>query len=105
MNTNGLLMTNEQGKHSWALNCGRPRSISSVSSVLARVSMSGTRSPYSRLDSKHLTSVPGIALLFSGAVTLNVLGLIIVVAQAIPTGVFAELQYIGLRKSGGVVTA
>jgi hypothetical protein len=26
------------------------------------------------------------------------------VAQAIATGVFAELQYIGLRKSGGTVT-
>ena len=46
-----------------------------------------------------------IALLFSGAVTPNLLGQIVVVAQAIATGVFAELQYIGLRKSGGVVTA
>jgi hypothetical protein len=46
-----------------------------------------------------------IALLFSGAVNPNLLGLIVVVAQAIATGVFAELQYIGLRKSGGVVTA
>ena len=46
-----------------------------------------------------------IALLFSGAVNPNLLGLIAVVAQAIATGVFAELQYIGLRKSDGVVTA
>ncbi|MBN8990752.1 MAG: hypothetical protein J0H42_21110 [Rhizobiales bacterium] len=46
-----------------------------------------------------------IALLFSGAVSPNLLGTIAVVAQAIATGVFAELQYIGLRKSGGVVTA
>jgi hypothetical protein len=46
-----------------------------------------------------------IALLFSGAVNPNLLGLIVVVAQAIATGVFAELQYIGLRKSGGAVTA
>ena len=46
-----------------------------------------------------------IALLFSGAVNPNLLGIILVVAQAIATGVFAELQYIGLRKSGGVVTA
>ena len=46
-----------------------------------------------------------IALLFSGAVNPNLLGGIVVVAQAIATGVFAELQYIGLRKSGGVVTA
>ena len=46
-----------------------------------------------------------IALLFSGAVTPNLLGETTVVAQAIATGVFAELQYIGLRKSGGVVAA
>jgi len=46
-----------------------------------------------------------IALLFSGAVAPSLLGQIVVVAQAIATGVFAELQYIGLRKSGGVVTA
>jgi hypothetical protein len=46
-----------------------------------------------------------IALLFSGAVAPNMLGMIMVVAQAIATGVFAELQYIGLRKSGGTVTA
>ena len=46
-----------------------------------------------------------IALLFSGAVSPNLLGILFVVAQAIATGMFAELQYIGLRKSGGVVTA
>ena len=46
-----------------------------------------------------------IALLFSGAVSPNLLGEIVVVAQAMATGVFAELQYVGLRKSGGVVTA
>jgi hypothetical protein len=46
-----------------------------------------------------------IALLFSGAVSPNLTGEIVVVAQAIATGVFAELQYIGLRRSGGVVTA
>ena len=46
-----------------------------------------------------------IALLFSGAINPNLLGVIVVAAQAIATGVFAELQYIGLRKSGGVVTA
>ena len=45
-----------------------------------------------------------IALLFSGAVAPNVLGMVMVVAQAIATGVFAELQYIGLRKSVGTVT-
>ena len=46
-----------------------------------------------------------IALLFSGAVTPNLLGEIFVVAQAIATGVFAELQYVGLRKSRGAVVA
>jgi len=46
-----------------------------------------------------------IALLFSGSVSPNLTGMIVVVAQAIATGVFAELQYIGLRKSGGAVTA
>jgi hypothetical protein len=46
-----------------------------------------------------------IALLFSGAVNPNLLGEILVVAQAIATGVFAELQYVGLRRSGGAVTA
>ena len=50
-------------------------------------------------------TLASIALLFSGAVSPNVLGTITVVAQAIATGVFAELQYIGLRKSGGLVTA
>jgi len=46
-----------------------------------------------------------IALLFSGAVAPNALGMAMVVAQAIATGVFAELQFIGLRRSGGAVTA
>lgn len=46
-----------------------------------------------------------LALLFSGQVSPNALGMAMVVAQAIATGVFAELQYIGVRKSGGPVTA
>ena len=46
-----------------------------------------------------------IALLFSGTVTPNLLGELFVVAQAIATGVFAELQYIGLRKSSEAVVA
>jgi len=50
-------------------------------------------------------TVASIALLFSGAVTPNLLGEAFVVAQAIATGVFAELQYIGLRRSGGAVAA
>jgi hypothetical protein len=50
-------------------------------------------------------TLASIALLFSGAVSPNLLGEIVVVAQAIATGVFAELQYIGLRRSEGAVTA
>jgi hypothetical protein len=50
-------------------------------------------------------TLASIALLFSGAVSPNLLGEIVVVMQAIATGVFAELQYIGLRKSGGTVAA
>jgi hypothetical protein len=46
-----------------------------------------------------------IALLLSGAVTTNAFGDAFVVAQAIATGVFAELQYIGLRKSAGEAIA
>jgi hypothetical protein len=40
-----------------------------------------------------------IVLLFSGAVTPNLLGEAFVAMQAIAVGAFAELQYIGLRRS------
>jgi hypothetical protein len=50
-------------------------------------------------------TLASIALLFSGAVSPNLLGQIFIVAQAIATGVFAELQYIGMRRSAGAVTA
>jgi hypothetical protein len=46
-----------------------------------------------------------IALLFSGAVTPNLLGEAFVAAQAIVVGALAELQYIGLRRSGGALAA
>ena len=53
-----------------------------------------------RLDARqHRAAVLG------RGVSPNLLGEIVVVAQAIATGVFAELQYIGLRRSGGAVTA
>jgi hypothetical protein len=48
-------------------------------------------------------TLASIALLFSGAVTPNLLGEAFIVAQAIAVGTLAELQYIGLRRSGGVV--
>ena len=50
-------------------------------------------------------TVASVALLASGWVNPNLLGEIVIVAQAIATGVFAELQYVGLRKSGGVAAA
>jgi len=50
-------------------------------------------------------TLASIALLFSGAVSPNLPGELMVVAQAIATGMFAELQYIGLRRSGGAVIA
>lgn len=50
-------------------------------------------------------TLTSVALLFSGAVAPNLLGEIVVVAQAIATGVFAELQYIGLRRSGDTAAA
>jgi hypothetical protein len=49
-------------------------------------------------------TIGSIALLFSGAVTPNLFGEAFVAVQAIAVGAFAELQYIGLRKSGGAVT-
>jgi hypothetical protein len=50
-------------------------------------------------------TLASIALLFSGAVSPNILGEIVIVAQAIATGAFAELQYIGLRRSGVTLAA
>jgi hypothetical protein len=50
-------------------------------------------------------AVASIALLFSGAVTPNLLGEAVVAAQAIVVGALAELQYIGLRRSGGAIAA
>jgi hypothetical protein len=44
-------------------------------------------------------TIASIALLFSGWVTPNMLGEVLVAAQAIVVGVFAEMQYIGLRRS------
>ncbi|WP_291859882.1 hypothetical protein [Bradyrhizobium sp.] len=46
-----------------------------------------------------------IALMFSGWVNPNLLGYAFIALHAISTGVFAELQYIGLRKSSGAVAA
>jgi hypothetical protein len=48
---------------------------------------------------------PQQMLLFSGAVTPNLLGEAAVAMQAIAVGVIAELQYVGLRRSGHALTA
>jgi hypothetical protein len=50
-------------------------------------------------------TLASIALLFSGAVTPNLLGEAAVAMQAIAVGVFAELQYVGLRRSGVALPA
>ena len=50
-------------------------------------------------------TLASIALLFSDAVAPNLLGEIVVVAQAIATGVLAELQYVGLRRSESELAA
>ncbi len=50
-------------------------------------------------------TLASIALLFSGAVSPNLLGEAAIAGQAIATGTLAELQYIGLRRSGGMVAA
>ena len=50
-------------------------------------------------------TVGSIALLFSGAVTPNLLGELFVAVQAIIVGALAELQFIGLRRSVGALPA
>ena len=50
-------------------------------------------------------TVASIALLFSGAVTPNLFGEAAVALQAIAVGAFAELQYVGLRRSGDALAA
>ncbi len=48
-------------------------------------------------------TIASIGLLFSGAVTPNLLGQIFIAGQAIVPGALAELQYIGLRRSGATL--
>ena len=50
-------------------------------------------------------TLASFALLFSGLVSPNLLGEIFVAVQAVATGVFAELQYMGLRRSSSAVAA
>jgi hypothetical protein len=48
-------------------------------------------------------TLASIVLLFSDAVAPNLLGEAAIAMQAIMVGVLAELQFVGLRRSGGTV--
>jgi hypothetical protein len=48
-------------------------------------------------------ALASIALLFSAAVSPNLLGEAAIAMQAMIVGVLAELQFIGMRRSGGAV--
>lgn len=50
-------------------------------------------------------AIDSIALLFTGWVSPNLLGQAFVVVQAVSVAVIAELQYLGLKRSSGTVTA
>jgi hypothetical protein len=50
-------------------------------------------------------AIDSIALLFTGWVAPNMLGQAFVVAQAVSVAIIAELQYVGLKRSGAVVEA
>jgi len=86
----------------------RPHASRRITSELLRGGCSRNRPigrRYFRLAGNAAWTLASIALLFSGAVTPNLLGEVFVAAQAIAVGALAELQYIGLRQSGGAVTA
>jgi uncharacterized protein YjeT (DUF2065 family) len=50
-------------------------------------------------------TIASIGLLFSSVVTPNLLGELFIAGQAIVPGAIAELQYIGLRRSGAALAA
>jgi hypothetical protein len=52
-----------------------------------------------------LWTLASVALLLSGAVAPNALGIALVAIQAITVGVFAELQYMGMKRSNAAVMA
>lgn len=52
-----------------------------------------------------LWTLGSIALLLSGATAPNLLGAAFIVIQAIAVGIFAELQFVGLGRSGDARTA
>ena len=69
----------------------------------------GTRSTMSRalvtivIAGNAAWTLASIALLFSTVVAPNLLGQAAIVMQAIVVGALAELQFIGLRRSGGTL--
>ena len=77
----------------------------------ALVAWLGTRAPMPRalviivIAGNSAWTVASIALLFIDAVMPNLLGQAAIAMQAIVVGALAELQYIGLRRSSGAVTA
>ena len=48
--------------------------------------------------SRLLYALASIVLPFSGWIAPNALGVAVILAQAVAVGVFAELQYMGLRR-------
>lgn len=50
-------------------------------------------------------TIDSLALLASGWVSPNLLGQVFIVMQAIAVGVFAELEFIGLRRSADALAA
>jgi hypothetical protein len=50
-------------------------------------------------------TIDSIALLFTGWVSPNMLGQAFVVVQAVSVGIIAELQYVGLKRSGTMAVA
>lgn len=77
----------------------------------ALVGFVGTRSIMSKaavwavIAVNAVWTIDSLILLASGWVSPNLLGQALVVMQAIGVGVFAELQFIGLRKSASAATA
>jgi len=50
-------------------------------------------------------TLSSIALIFSGTVTPNLLGEMMLAMQAVVVGILAEMEFIGLRRSGAALAA
>ncbi|MFL9499432.1 hypothetical protein ACJMQP_05170 [Rhodopseudomonas palustris] len=77
----------------------------------ALVGWLGTRSVLLRalvlivIGGNALWTLASAALLLSGAVTPNALGIAFVLMQATAVGIFAELQFIGLKRSDAALAS